>query len=192
MQVTKAKQKLQSSDSHWFLFLLLPFFASITAVRNYKAPWAKNVVWAFVIFYGYTFAIAKENSDTDIVRYIEELKDLYSKSLSFYDMIDIFRDSGEADVLRTIVAIIVSRFTDNPQVLTAVYGLIFGFFFTRCMWYVLERLKGKLKWGAVLMLVVFALIDPFWNLNGSGLIQQHLYFYMALCLIFLKIKKQAL
>ena len=166
MQVTKLKGKLQGSDSHWFLFLLLPFFASITAVRNFRAPWAKNVVWAFVVFYGFTFAIAKENNDTDIVRYIDELKELYGKSLSFSDMINLFRESGEADVLRTIIAILVSRFTSSAQVLTAVYGFVFGFFFSRCIWYIIERMKGKLKWAAVIMLIVFALIDPFWNLNG--------------------------
>ena len=132
MQVAAAKKKLQGSDSHWFLFLLMPFFAAITAVRNYKSPWAKNIVWAFVIFYGYTFAISKENDDTDIIRYVDELKELYGKSLSFGDILDLFRESGDADVVRTIIAIVVSRFSNNAQVLTAVYGFIFGFFYSRC------------------------------------------------------------
>ena len=166
MQVAAAKKKLQGSDSHWFLFLLMPFFAAITAVRNYKSPWAKNIVWAFVIFYGYTFAISKENDDTDIIRYVDELKELYGKSLSFGDILDLFRESGDADVVRTIIAIVVSRFSNNAQVLTAVYGFIFGFFYSRCIWYITERMLGKLKWATVLMIAVYVLINPFWNLNG--------------------------
>jgi hypothetical protein len=166
MQATKLKGKLQGSDSHWFLFLLLPFFAGVTAVRNYKAPWAKNMIWAFIVFYGFTFAIANENNDTDIVRYIDELKELYGQNLSFSDMIDLFKSSGEADVLRTIVAILVSRFTDSTQVLTAVYGFIFGFFFSRTIWYLINKLQGKLKWITVFFLIIFFLVDPFWNLNG--------------------------
>lgn len=165
MQVT-AKKKLQASDSHWFLFFLMPFFASIAAVRNYKAPWAKNVVWMFVVFYGYTFAVGRENFDADVVRYIEELKELYGRSLTFYDVLGIFKENKDADIVRTTLAVLVSRFTNNGQVLTAVYGLIFGFFYSRCLWYVIERLTGKLKWTTVFMLIVFALINPFWNING--------------------------
>ena len=166
MQVTTTKKRLQASDSHWFLFFLMPFFAGFTALRNYKAPWAKNVIWAFVVFFGFTFAIAKENNDIDVVRYMDELRELNARSLSLTDIMDVFRDSGDVDILKTLIAIIVSRFTNNTQVLTAVYGFIFGFFYSRCIWYLFERLRGKLKWVTVLMIIVFSLINPFWNLNG--------------------------
>lgn len=165
MQVVQ-KRKLQASDSHWFVFLLLPFFASLTALKNYKAPWAKNVVWAFVVFYGFTFAVAKETFDADITRYIDDLKDLYGRELNFYTVIDIFRESGEADVVRTLIAIIVSRFTQSTAVLTAVYAFIFGFFFTRSFWYILDRLIGRLKGIVIFFLLVFFLINPIWNING--------------------------
>jgi hypothetical protein len=166
MQVATTKNKLQGSDSHWFLFFLFPFFSGLTALRNYKAPWAKNVVWAFVVFYGYTFAISAENNDVDFVRYADELKDLYGKSLSFPDMIDIFRESGEADVLKTIISILVSRFSKSPQILSATYGFIFGFFFTRTLWYIIDRLNGKLKGLTIIFLLSFFLVNPFWNING--------------------------
>ncbi len=166
MQVATKKNKLQGSDSHWFLFLLFPFFSGLTALRNYKAPWAKNVVWAFITFYGFTFAISAENSDVDFVRYADDLKELYEKSLSFSDIIDIFRESGEVDVVKTIISILVSRFSKSPQVLGAAYGFIFGFFFTRAIWYILDRLKGKLKGLTIILLVSFFLLNPFWNING--------------------------
>lgn len=166
MQAVEVKQKLQASDSHWFLFLLFPFFATITALRNYKAPWAKNVVWAFIVFYGFTFAVGKENEDADIIRYVDGMKELYGRSLDFSAMVELFRESGEADILRTIIAIVVSRFTNSASVLTGTYGFIFGFFFTRCLWYIIERLQGKLKWRTIFFLLVFFLVDPFWNING--------------------------
>ena len=166
MQVVQRK-KLQTSDSHWFIFLLLPFFASLTALKNYRANWAKNVVWAFIVYYGFTFASAKESLDTaDINRYVDDLKELYGRSLSFYDVLAIFKESGEADIVRTLIAVIVSRFSQSSSVLTAVYGFIFGFFFTRNIWYLLERLKGRLKGIVIFFLLVFFLIDPIWNING--------------------------
>lgn len=164
--MAKPKNKLQASDSHWFLFLILPLFAGFTAIRNYKAPWAKNVIWAFIVFYGFTFAVAKEAYDADITRYIGDLKELYGKSLSISDMVEVFKDSGEADVLRISLAILISRFTDSAQVLTAVYGFIFGFFFSRNIWYIIEHMKGKLKWISILLIVTFFLTNPFWNING--------------------------
>jgi len=144
----------------------LPFFASITAIRSYKAPWAKNVVWAFVVFYGFTFAIAKESVDADINRYLDDLKELYGRSLSLIDILEIFKESGEADVVRTLIAIIVSRFSQSAAVLTAVYGFIFGFFFTRSFWYILDRLQGRLKGTVIFFLLVFFLVNPIWNING--------------------------
>lgn len=166
MQVVQRK-KLQTSDSHWFIFLLLPFFASLTALKNYRANWAKNVVWAFIVYYGFTFASAKESLDTaDINRYVDDLKELYGRSLSFYDVLAIFKESGEADIVRTLIAVIVSRFTQSASVLTAVYGFIFGFFFTRCLWFIMDRLKGQLKGIVIFFLLVFFLINPIWNING--------------------------
>jgi len=166
MQVVQRK-KLQTSDSHWFIFLLLPFFASITAVRSFRSDWAKNVVWAFIVYYGFTFANAKEIMGTsDISRYVDDLKELYGRSLNLADVLMIFKESGEADVVRTIIAVVVSRFTESGSVLTAVYGFIFGFFFTRNIWYLLERLKGRLKGMVIFFLFVFFLINPIWNING--------------------------
>ncbi|MBL0356327.1 MAG: EpsG family protein [Chitinophagaceae bacterium] len=122
------------------------------------------------MFYGFTFAIGKEsliaNNESDIVRYVSELKELYGKDLSFDDAIKVFTESGEADILRTFLAIVISRFSNSQQVLTAVYGFIFGFFFSRNIWYVIERLNGKLKGMTILLLLVFFLVNPFWNING--------------------------
>lgn len=123
-------------------------------------------MWAFVVYYGFTFAIAKENSDTDIIRYIDDLHELYGKSLNFGQMIDLFKESGEVDILRTIIAIVVSRFTESVQVLTAVYGFIFGFFFSRNLWYIADNIRGKIRGVNLMLIATFFLVDPFWNLNG--------------------------
>jgi hypothetical protein len=166
MQVTATKKKLQASDSHWFLFILFPFFSVLTALKSFRASWAKNVVWAFVVFYGFTFAIGKESTDSDINRYVDELREMYKKDFTLDEFVRFFSESGEADVGRTLIAVIVSRFSQSQQVLTAVYGFIFGFFFTRNLWYIFDRLKGKMKWVTIIMLLVFFLVNPFWNING--------------------------
>lgn len=160
------------NDSHWILFILLPFFSALSAIRNFRAPWAKNIMWAFVVFFGFTFSIGKEtmssgtDSGSDINRYISQLKELYGKSLTVDEMVEYFEDSGEADILRTVIAITVSRFTDNQRILIAIYGFIFGFFFTRNVWYLFERLQGRLKLFSIFLMATFFLLDSFWEING--------------------------
>ncbi len=159
-----------SNNNHWYLFLLSPFITGILAVKNYRSPWAKNIIWAFLVFYGFTFGTAKETSTgskiADIARYSKELKDLYKQDLSFEQIVKLYRDNEDIDIVRLTLAIAISRVTDNQQILTAIYGLIFGFFYSRNIWFVLDRIKGKIKPVALFLLVAYILVDPIWNING--------------------------
>lgn len=159
-----------SNNNHWYLFLLSPFITGILAVKNYRSPWAKNIIWAFVVFYGFTFGTAQETSTgskiADIARYSNELKDLYQQDLSFEQIVKLYRDNEDIDIVRLTLAIAISRVSDNQQILTAIYGLIFGFFYSRNIWFVLERIKGKIKPVALFLLIAYVLVDPIWNING--------------------------
>jgi len=148
------------------LFLIWPFIAALAALKHYKKPWSKNVAWAFVAFFGFTFAIGSASQGNDIVGYVAQLQRLYGVPFTFEKAIDYFKYSGEIDILRTLIAIVFSRFTDSQAVLTGVYGIIFGYFFTRNMWFVLERLEGKLKPYTLLLFACFFLVVPIWNING--------------------------
>ena len=170
--------KSTNTDSHWILFLILPFFAGIAAIKRFRAPWAKNIIWAFIIFYGFTYAIGKESNNDDINRYAEELHSLYGKSLTFHQAVNLFKEGEEVDILRTLLAIVISRVTDSHEILTGVYALSFGFFYTRNIWYLLDRLRGNIKPLTVILIAVFVLINPFWNINGFRFnTAVHIFFY---------------
>jgi len=148
------------------LFLIWPFVAALAALKHYKKPWAKNVAWAFVGFFGFTFAIGAASQGNDIVRYVSEYQALYNVHFTWDKAVDYFQYSGEIDILRTLIAVVFSRFTDSQAVLTGVYGIIFGYFFTRNMWYVLERLEGRIKPYTLILFACFFLAVPIWNING--------------------------
>ena len=148
------------------LFLIWPFIAVVSAFRNYSSSWGKNILWAFVAFYGFAFAIGAESQGSDILNYVEEVRYLNGIEMTFSDAVQYYRESGEVDIVRTFIAIIVSRFTDSQAVLTLIYGLIFGFFFSRNIWYVLERLEGKIKPITLLLFACLFLIIPIWQMNG--------------------------
>ncbi|WP_340107017.1 EpsG family protein [Rhodohalobacter sp. 8-1] len=150
----------------FILFLVWPFLAAVTAFKNYRKPWAKNIFWLFCIFYGFTFAIGAESQGSDIVRAVERVQELHSVEMSFARAIEYFQQSGEIDVLRTAIAIGLSRLTDSQPVFTMVLAVIFGFFFSRNLWYIMDRLEGKIFPITIILLSCFFLVNPIWNING--------------------------
>jgi len=148
------------------LFLVWPLLSVVSAFRNYDSRWGKNILWAFVAFYGFTFAIGAESQGSDIVRYVEEIKQLHGTEMTLSAGLDYFLQSGQIDVFDTFISLVLSRFTESQSVITLTYGIIFGFFFSRNMWYVLERLEGKIQVITILLFTCFFLVVPIWNLNG--------------------------
>jgi hypothetical protein len=148
------------------LFLIWPFLAVASAFKNYSSGWGKNILWAFVAFYGFAFAIGAESTNSDINRYVQEVEYLHSIDMSPVEAIEYYEESGEVDVLRTFIAVTVSRFTGSQAVLTLIYGIIFGFFFSRNIWYVLKHLEGQIKPITIVLIVCLFLIIPIWQMNG--------------------------
>lgn len=160
-------------------------------MRRYKQPFAKNVLWAFVVFFGFTFSISNESEEADIVRYVEQMQGMHQENFTVSKAIEYYVNSGEVDVLRIFLAITVSRFTDSQAILTAVYALIFGFFFSRNMFFVLDRLDGKLKYATVFLFLCFVLIVPIWNINGFRMYTaMHMFFYGLLPYLFSREKSK--
>jgi hypothetical protein len=151
----------------WILFIINPFIAMLFSFRDYMQPYSKNIFWAFCSFYGFTFAISKESGGSDINRYVDDLKFLYDQDhLTISDMINNFRLSGEVDILATIISNLLSRFTNQQAILTLVYAFIFGYFFSRNIWYVLNLLKGKVSLLSKIFILGLILVIPIWSING--------------------------
>ena len=128
-----------------------------------------------------TIAVGNESKGSDIVRYMEELSLLYNNSFNFDRIIGYFISRGEIDILRTVLSITVSRFTDNGYYLLIVYATIFGYFFSRNMCFVLERLQGKIKPIILILLVCLFLIIPLWNMGGFRFwTASHIFIYGSL------------
>ncbi|MCL8006651.1 EpsG family protein [Gelidibacter japonicus] len=123
-------------------------------------------MWLFTVFYAATFAIGAENAGSDIVRYVAEVSYLNHLNVDVNGLVAYYIDSGEFDILRTLLAYLVSTFTDNGFYLIIVFGVIYGYFFSRNMWYVLDRLQGRIKIFTKILVICLFLVIPIWNLNG--------------------------
>lgn len=160
-------EAVRKRSYHLIYFFLQPFFTVIYYTINFRKPAAKNIMWLFTSFFGATFAVGKESENSDINRYIEEITLINNLDLNFNlkDFLFYYQSTGEFDVLRSILAFITSLFTDNGYYLIVVFSIIFGYFFSRNIWYVLDRLEGRLKPFTVFLIFCLFLAIPIWNIN---------------------------
>jgi len=150
-----------------FLFLILPVTGLINSLMNKDNEWAKNLFWFFCIFFGFTFVIAEEGgADSD--RYAQLLLYFAHSKMSLDELWRSFYSvtSGYVDVVSPLITFLVSRVTDNASILFMIYGIIFGYFYSRNIWFILSRIEGKLSWFVLLLFLSFALFNPIWNING--------------------------
>lgn len=171
------------------LFLIWPFFSMIYAIRNYRAIWAKDLVWFFVIFFGFTLTIILADSDeqSDGSRYRDKFVAMAGQQVSFDNISVLFYDvdSQVLDVLETIVIFTVSRFTDNYHVLFAVFGLIFGYFYSRNIWYLIDRAGKGFATENIPIILTFAFVVGFWEINGFRFwTATHIFLFGALPYLF--------
>lgn len=73
---------------------------------------------------------------------------------------------GRLDLYHPLLSYFVSRFTNNYHIFFACAGLVFGYFFSRNLWYLLERINKHIKLIFFLLLIAFAFTVPFWRIQS--------------------------
>ena len=159
---TNQKQNLYSL----IIFLIWPFVSFILAFRHYDKTWAKNIVWLFVIFYGYSFVII--HAEADGIDYKLNFISNVNNQRSFSEFATILynEETQKLDLLEPLISYWLSFFTTDYRMLFAMFGLIFGYFYSRNIWYLLERVSGSITKHSIVFILCFALLNSFWNING--------------------------
>ncbi len=162
------------------LFLLSPTIGVVQAFKHYREHWAKNSIWLFVIFYGFTM-YRPELMDSS--RYVAKLQELYNQSVSWDSFTQSFytEDGDTVDLYQPLVTYLLSMITDSGNILFAVFGFVFGYFYSRNIWMMIDMLGNKkpdkIFW---IMVAAFISVIGFWNLNGVRMwTAAHIFFYGA-------------
>ena len=177
-----------NGKSSILLFLVWPFFTLVYALRNYRAAWAKNITWLFVIFFGVTMTVSDVGEVTkDANRYRSNFIEMAGRQLDFSEVTSTLynEEDQKLDVIEPVIVFLLSRITDNYHILFGVFGLIFGFFYSRNIWYLIERCNGKIEPFNILLLASFAFVVGFWEINGFRFwCATHIFLYGALPFLF--------
>jgi hypothetical protein len=151
------------------LFFLWPFSSLIGAMWDYRKSYAKIIFILFCVFFGLTFIIpANKEGVADSFRYAQILIEMHKSPLNFENIISEFYSKGTntLDIYQPLITWILSLITNNPHLLFAIFALIFGYFYANNLWFVLDRLKQRISFPLLVFILVLALINPIWNING--------------------------
>lgn len=170
------------------LYIVWPFAALVQGLKNPQDSYFKNVLWVYVIFYGYAFSYL-ETIDASAYRMLFELS--ASGSLAVRSFKDVFDSSitGQVDFIRPLINYLLTNFTDNYHILFAIYGVIFGFFYSRNVSFLMNCFSSKDYRPFFVILAFFAVYIGFWQINGFRFwTASQLLFYSITRIIFTKVK----
>lgn len=152
--------------AYFISFCLWPFGVMMASLRHRTQRWSMNIFWLFCIFVGFTFVFASDIPDS--ARYANTLREFHDNRVTWTEIVNSIysTSSNYIDVVQPIITWFVSLLTSNPSILLAVFGFIFGFFYSRNLWYLLNRIEGRIVLITFIFVLSFALINPIWNING--------------------------
>lgn len=162
--------------------LLFPFLGLIYSLYHWRASWAKNTFWLACVYMAFIHIYIPDGSilgnGADIGRYVARFQVAHNMLLSFEE---IYNNSASKDFYQVIMTYIISRFSGEGHVLFLFLGIIYGFFYSRNMWFLLERLPKCFSKWLYLLIVVYFLICPIWNIGGVRMwTALHVFCYGAL------------
>lgn len=169
--------------------MIWPIMGLIMALKHYNKFNTKNIILAFCVLYGFTFVI---NEEMDGDRYAERLKNDYGRSFSDSALSEHVTGLYETsfDFVQPLINFIISRFTDSPHALFAIYALIFGYFWLKSIDFVNKRFQMNKNSVTALYTVLLISLIPIFNINGFRMwTAAWIFIYGALHIIFNKDKR---
>ena len=180
-----------NKSQFFILWLINPFVSAWILFRDMKRVSNMGPYLLLSFFFGLSFVISS-NSEADSTRYVQELKELHQSEVSFdaYFSQIYSVESSTLDIYQPLLTWLVSQFTGNYQWLFGIFAIVFGFFWFKAIRMARSLLPDRLSMFLIFILLLFALINPIWNINGVRMWTAiGMFFYGLLLLHFLDSKK---
>ncbi|MBQ6305035.1 MAG: hypothetical protein IJK78_00560 [Bacteroidales bacterium] len=161
----------RNKTTAFFLTLIFPFGGLIYTLCHWREKWAKNTFWLACIYLGAVLVYWPEGSllgeGADGGRYVLNLIDMYGSNISLLQILGRYQiDQRTMDLYQPLMTYLISRFTDNGHVLFAAFAVVFGYFYSRNIWYILEKLPKKRLGNLFVLVTLYFLICPITLING--------------------------
>ena len=148
--------------------LIYPLWALFLSFKHFRIPQSKNLFWIFCIFLGLIHIFFPEGSnEADGYRYAERFMEFHQQPVSFDNFTASFYEEEQfIDIYQPLVTYLLSIITGNPRWLFVVFAAVFGFFYSRNIWFVLEKFPKSIGLSLFLLTFFFVLICPVWEINA--------------------------
>ena len=144
------------------LFLLWPFGSFLLALRSIPSRKSGFIYVLFTTLFGYAFSFTTISADSYRVA--------WGFTNSHYTIEKIFFNysiGAITDVYKSLMYSLTQLFSENPKVLFALFGFVFGFFSYISLKLILDiKWKQRDKFVAIIALVYFA-SNAIININGA-------------------------
>lgn len=184
MDVKRAGQQSITPLLYIILFLF-PLLGGCISLAWRRMKGAKQFFWIFCVFLGLIHIFHPEGTvlgeGTDGGRYALELIYMHDYIDSFDELIGTLYNESELDIYQPILTYIISRFTDNPHWLFFCFAIVYGFFYSRNIWYLFDRLPDKFPKILWILIAYYILVCPIWYINGVRMwTALHIFVYGAM------------
>lgn len=172
-----------NSSTAIFLTLLFPFGGLIYTLSNWRESWAKNAFWLACIYLGTVLIYWPEGTilglGSDAGRYVLELMKMCDSNITLSQILGQYQiDPDTMDLYQPVLTLFISRFTDNGHVLFGAFAIVFGFFYSRNIWYILEKLPNRRLGYLFVLVTLYFLVCPITAINGVRMwTATHVYVY---------------
>ncbi len=182
--MTNAKENQKTFAFAFTLAILFPFGGLIYTLWHWREKWAKNVFWLICAYMGAVFIYWPEGTilgdGGDGGRYALWLVEMYQDPIVSF--VSIFKgylsDPKIMDLYQPLLTYCISRFTYNGHVLFTIYAIVFGFFYSCNIWYVLERIPNVKLGYFYIFIALYFFICPISQINGVRMwTALHVYVY---------------
>lgn len=144
------------------LFIFWPFGSFLCALHNVKLKSSAIVIVLFSMVFGYCFSFTDSSADSYRIAFVFSVFDFSS----FDAIVELYKTGNSVDIYSLLVFGITKLFSNNPKVLYAFCGLVFGIFmYVSLLLFNKEKCK-KNDIFIILLSIFFFSLNPLPNLNG--------------------------
>jgi hypothetical protein len=144
-------------------FVIHPITGFLLSLLNIRSKSTAIVYISFAMLFGYSISFADSSSDSS--RYAEAFSN-FDNTLNFDAILTMYRSGELRDLFRLLLFYFVSLFTNNPKVMYAIAGLIFGIFSYLSLRIFVKESEKKLDFFIFILAIIFYTLVSLTNING--------------------------
>lgn len=181
-------KKYNNLNALLIIFVCWPFAALCMAIKRYRDKSLHLIITLFCSFYGFTFIINNPLMDANRYRDAFLRYSYYGFDHLWHGVITLYTSQAEhEDIAIEVINYLLSRITNDPRFLFAVFGLIFGYFYSKNICLLISFAKNSINGNSLIFLVAFLMIVPVFYINGFLMyVAAHIFFFGAFHIITLR------